>query len=168
MKKLLIFVILLSFISCSKDFSPLTTKYFNPQKLPLLKLENLDNFWQGNAITHKSSVSGIFSMTSGFMDGLRYSSKGRGVIAVSVFKSQEDAIKIMKERIDNVAAIIYDGDSNDKIKDIWWYSLSSAIFINHNNTIIEASGINNEYEKAKDLLTETTLEISNRIERLSE
>jgi hypothetical protein len=76
----------------------------------------------------------------------------------------------MKERIGDVAAIIYDGDSSDKIKNIWWYSnsFSPTIFINHNNTIIEAGIIDYSFDELKELLTDTTIEISKRVERLSE
>ena len=176
MKKMFIILILFNFTHCNKDFSPLwdiphvKTKYFDPQKLPMLRLDSLEYFWQGDTITHKSNyITEIFNRNPSFLDALRYSCRGRGGVGISVFKSQADAFKMMRERIDDVAGVIYNGNSNNKIKDIWWYAKwLPAIFINHNNTIIETYIFDYNYDKVKDLLIETALEISKRMEDLSE
>ena len=176
MKKPLFLFLILFLIHCHKDFSPLgdvspETKYFDPQKLSLLKLDSLENFWQGDTITHKSNFITVhFNRHPSFLDAIRYSTKKRGAVSVSVFKNQKDAIRLMKERIHAVASVIYNGDSDEKIKDIWWYTrgLPPAIFINHNNTIVETYIIDYNYDKVKDNLIETALEISKRVEELSE
>ena len=160
----------LSLISCEKNPSSHKEKFFDPQKLPLLSLEEVNHFWQNDSIKYISNfIDGIFNDHSGFLGGVRYSGD-KNIIGVSVFKSQADAIDAMELRRNNVAAIIVPGNSDEVFKGKWWFTdnIPNAVFVNQWNTIAEVSAYHPDYEEVKTLLMETAAEIAQRIDSLSE
>ncbi|MBC8182646.1 hypothetical protein H8E88_16220 [candidate division KSB1 bacterium] len=171
MKKLLIIILFFSFINCDKNPISPDKKYFSPENLSKLALDSLEAFWQGDSITHISHyVTENFERHRGFLDALRYSVFCKEGLAVSVFKTKTMAIDAIEERKHEVQCLIRSGETNEVIKEKWWYSscITPFVCINKNTTIVEAFFIAADYEKVKDLLIETTLEIASRVDSLSE
>ena len=170
MRKLLIVISFLSFINCEKNPSSHNEKFFDPQKLPLLSLAEVNHFWQDDSIKYTSNfIDGIFNDYSGFLGGVRYSGD-KNIIGVSAFKSQANAIEAMDLRRNNVAAIILEGGKHELISGKWWFakSPSNAVFVNQWNTIIEVAYYYPAYEELENILIETAAEIARRIDALSE
>lgn len=168
MKKLLMIIVILSFISCDEDELH-HKKIFNPADLSKLSLNNIDNFWINDSIKHVSDfIDGIFNTHAEFIDGISYSGSKK-MIAVSVFNSQDGAIEAMKERINNVAMMIVTGEDHALFSEQWWYGdgISSAVFVNQWNTIIETVHFHSDYEQVKTVLINTAAEIAKRIDSLS-
>lgn len=168
MRNLFIIISILSFLNCGKDLSSHKEKFFDPQKLPLLSLADVNNFWHDDSVKHTSFMDGIFNDHPGFLGGVRYSGDKKGV-AVSVFKSQADAIDAMELLRNNVAAIIIEGGKHELISGKWWHtkSPSNAVFVNQWNIIIEVDYCYPAYEEIPSILIETVAEIARRIEALS-
>jgi hypothetical protein len=169
MRKLFILIAFLSFINCDKNPLSHKEKFFEPQKLPLLSLEKVNNFWQDDSIKHTSNyIDGSFNNHSNFLVGISYRGDIKGV-GISVFKSQTDAIEAMKLRRNNVAAIIEPGNSSEIFKGKWWYTdnIPNAVFVNQWNTITEVSYYHLNYEEVRTSLMETAIEIARRIDSLS-
>lgn len=170
MKKLFIIIFFLSFLNCGKNPSSNKEKFFDSQKLPLLSLEEVNHFWQDDSIKHISNfIDGSFNDHSGFLGGISYLGEHKGV-AVSVFKSQADAIDAMELRRNNVAAIIEPGNSTEVLKEKWWFSenIPNIVFFNQWNTIAEVYYYQPDYEEVKTILMETAAEIARRIDSLSD
>ena len=174
MQKLLIIISFFSFLNCDHDLSPLEKeKFFHENKLYLLNLGHIDNFWKGDTITSISDYT-LLSNYPGFIKHIRYHANKK-VVAVSVFESKELAIDAMEERIPEVSMLIYPGDVHKKIKDKWWWGIycyfQRAVFINKWNTIVEATILDYDYaddDSIRVLLEDTALELANRVDALSE
>ncbi|MBN2091210.1 hypothetical protein JW964_16480 [candidate division KSB1 bacterium] len=170
LKKLFIFIALLSFIKCEKDPTAHHEKFFDPQKLPQLSLEKVNHFWQDDSIKNISNfIDATFNEHSKFLDCVRYSGK-KNVIGVSIFQSQTDAIDAMELRRNNVAAMITVGGKNELISGKWWLtqSPSNSIFLNQWNIIIEVAYYYPSYEEIPGILIGTAAEIAKRIDSLSD
>jgi hypothetical protein len=159
------------FVNCEHDESIESIKYFPPEKLSELSLDNVGNFWLNDKIDNISDyVTQNFDTDPGHLVSIRYSSKNNSrIIAVSVFKSREIAFNAMEERRHNVACLIENGTS-DEIKGTWWFTKcvgTYSVFVNTLNAIIEVGRDTNNYEEIEDILY-TAKEISNRVDKLSE
>ena len=148
----------------------------------LLIVEGRQSFWGNdivNTIEEETMVfiiidsTGSVSEYPGYHKSVFYWSNNN-LAAVSVFKSQEIPIAAMEERRKNVSMLIYPGDPNDDIKDIWWWGVylnfQREIFVNRWNTIIEACILNYDFSKddsVRTLLENTALELINRVDKLS-
>jgi len=167
MKKiLLLFIFFLSLINCEKDSSVNTKeKFFDPQKLPLLSLEDVVNFWDNDSLEY---CSNYFEDYSGYQDGLNLRCDEKG-ISVVVFVSQAKAIEAMERLINTVAFIIQPGTPNEILKGKWWFGdgIPNAVFVNQWNTIVEVYCYHTDYEEVETLLMETAAEIARRIDSLS-
>jgi hypothetical protein len=168
MKKQIIFILLLTFFftNCERDES---IKYFPPEKISELSLNNIESFWENDTINNISDyVTENFNADSCHLVSLRYSSKAHKVIAVSVFKSRESAVNAMEKRRRNVACLFENGTS-DEIEGTWWFAncLPPGVFVNKLNTIIEVSYYNKEIEEVKNIVYPTANEIAERIDELS-
>jgi len=162
MKTTLILIMVLCFFSCKKsDTEP---KCFYPDDLSNLSLESIDSFWGNDSII---ALSNYFQNQTKYTGGINLRNNEFKRIGVAVFESQEVAIVAMEARIDNVAIRIREGLPNAIFPGKWWYSNGSAVFINQNNTIVEVSVYNSQYNEAEQLLTETAKEIAKRIDQLS-
>lgn len=169
MRKLFIIIAFLSLLNCEQFSLSHKEKFFDPQKLPLLSLEEVNDFWQDDSIKHISDYMGaIFEDHSGFIEGVRYDGDKKE-IGVSVFKSQTVAMEAMELRRNNVAAIIKEGEKHELIKGKWWFTdnIPNAVFANQWNTILEVSYYHPDYEQVETLLMETAAEIARRIDSLS-
>jgi hypothetical protein len=170
MKNLLVLITLLSFLSCQKNTSypDQKEKYFNPNDLSKLSLEDIVNFWENDSLISFSNYFQYFTEYIGGI-GLRDDKKSKS-IGVAVFASQEKAIESMEGRINLVASVIKPGIPNEILKGKWWYAdgLNSCVFVNQWNIIIEVSYIQSEYEEVKTLLIETAAEIASRADLLSQ
>jgi len=90
-------------------------------------------------------------------------------IRIAVFSAQDTSINAMESRINNVAAVIEKGTS-DEIKGAWWFlndGWNSVVFVNQWNIIIEVviSGANNE--DVQNILYSTANELVRRVDNLS-
>jgi len=168
MRKLFIMIFLLSLFNCEKNPISHKEKFFDPQKLPLLSLSEVKNFWQDDSIKQISAYKGMFADHPGFLAGIRCRGDKKGVI-VYVFKSQADAIQAMEGRIKNVACVIQPGAGNEILKGKWWFSdcIPDIVFVCQWNTIIEVSCYSSDYAQVKALLMETAAEIAKRVDAKS-
>jgi hypothetical protein len=196
-KTALLLLFLLFFVSCDNGLSTIENKkYFQPDRLSILSLDNICDFWKDDTIKSvEHPLHGIWSSNPGFLDGYRYFSNKGKILAVSVFKTQEIAIDAMEERIKNVSAIIFPGDSygdwdketyeafrdqywsadtQKRLKDRWWWSIyifgnaQRGIYLNKWNTIIEAGNLNDDLsDSSRILLEDAAIKIANRVEALS-
>lgn len=193
-----IVLFLICFMSCEKDFSPIgNKKLFHPDRLSQLSLDSVGDFWASDTINDVSDfVTANFDLHAGHLSSIRYSSEKGKDLAVSVFETQEIAIDAMEERVNNVAALIFPGDSygdwdketyeayrdlywfadtQERIEDRWWWSIyifgnaQRGIFINKWNTIIEAGNLYDDLsDSTRVLLEDAAIEIADRVEALSE
>jgi len=168
---IIIAIAFLSFINCEKDGSPLNEedKLFDHQKLSLLSLENIGDFWQDDSIQIISSNQNDFKEHQGYLKSIKLSSTKKS-IAVSVFQSQNIAIEAM-ETLQKETANIITGKEHELISGKWWYIYWSsfyAIFINQWNTIIEVSYNHKSDEEVKDYIIKIALEIATRIDKLAQ
>jgi len=169
MRKLFIIISFLSFLNCEKEPSSHSEKFFDPQKLPLLLLTEVNTFWQDDSVKHTSNfIDSYFNDHHAFLGGVQYSGD-KNTIAVSVFKTQADAIQAMELRRNNVAAIINEGGKHELISGKWWLakSPSNAVFVNQWNTIIETAYYYPAYEAVPNILIETVAAIGRRVDSLS-
>lgn len=172
MKKLLILLLLISVHNCSKDSTSINLgeKYFDPQKLSQLSLEDFDSFWQGEEINNISDyITANFNTNFEFLGAIRYSSENKD-IGVSVFKTRSDAVSAMEQRINQVACVIIPGDSDDLFTSNWWFTdcIPNGIFVNHLNTIIELGYYHSDYGEIEDFMIQSAAEVARRVDYLSE
>ncbi|MFZ5517615.1 MAG: hypothetical protein ACOY90_13290 [Candidatus Zhuqueibacterota bacterium] len=166
---MLIIITCLAFFNCEKEPSAHNEEFFDPQKLPLLSLTEVGNFWGDDSLKHTSDfIDSYFNDYSEFLEGVQYSGD-KNNIAVSVFKSQVDAIEAMELRKNNIATVVVEGEKHDLIKGKWWLAKSpaNAVFLNQWNTIIETAYYYPAYEEVPNILIETAAEIASRIDSLS-
>ena len=182
------------FTNCERDFSPIEIeKFFHPDMLSQLYLDKISNFWKNDSIKSFLHPShGNFSREPGFLDGYHYRSIGGKLLQVDVFKSQGIAIEAMEALKNDVAALIFSGDSygefyetlrdlywskdtQKRIEDKWWWSIyglgyaQRSIFINKWNTIIRAGNLKDDLsESTRILMEDTAIEIARRVDVLSE
>ena len=155
---------------CSKNKNPIepTQKYFEPTKLELLNLEELDSFWLADStIEIHESNSALFRKFDGFKKSIMYSGDLKG-IKVSVFATQNIAVQAMDSLINNVVCIIIK-DTSETFKDLAWYSacIPNLVFTNKWNTIIETSYYHPDFDAIKGDLYNCAFEVSRRIDSLS-
>ena len=169
---IIVIVLILSNFSCKlfcdEDESH-QKKIFNPANLSQLYLQDVGSFWDDDSIKYISDYMGaFFEDHSGFIDGVDYRGD-KNIIAVSVFKSQADAIEAMELRRNNVAAIIDEGGKHELIKGKWWFARNpyNAVFVNQLNTIIQVAYYYPAYNELNSILIETAVEIAKRIDALS-
>ena len=201
MKKqfMLVIFFLIPFSNCEHDFSPLEPyeKFFHPKNLSKLALDHVGNFWVNDSIKNVSDyVTANFDLHPNHLSSIRYSGKTGNVLEVSVFKSQEIAIEAIEERIPEVAALIFPGDSygdwdkdiyewyidqfwskdtQKRIKDKWWWGIygfgvqQRYIFVNKWNTIIGAVNYQDDLSDSARLhIEDAAIEIAKRVDVLSE
>lgn len=158
-------IFFLNFINCDKDLSPHKEKFFKPQQLTLLSLEEVNHFWDDDSIKYSSNP---FVSCSAYLEGVELIGNKRG-IGVAVFESQAKAINCMEGRINTVATVIRPGISNEILKGKWWFGdgIPNAVFVNQCNVIIEVAYYYPAYEEVENVLIETAAEISRRVDRLS-
>jgi hypothetical protein len=164
-------LLIFTLISCEKkDESVVSEKYFDPQKIDLLQLENIAGFWDDMDTCIKVSDSHGFFMVNdtGFIKGHRYSGNEKGLV-ISVFDNKELAIAAMESRIQDVACIILPGGQKLNINEIWWYSdcIPNMVFVNQWNTIIEVYYYHVSFEEVEDILYATAIEIMQKVDDLS-
>jgi hypothetical protein len=172
MKKLFIFLFLVSIISCNDKSTSVKDeeKIFDVQNISKLELDNFDFFWEGEEIKDiENSKTGIFSTIDNFLESLRYNSQNK-MIEISVFKSKNDAILGMETRRNNVACLIEEGDSNLFSNNKWWKSdcIPDMIFLNQWNTIIEVGCYNENYQEIETFLIQSVKELASRVDKLSQ
>ena len=110
-----------------------------------------------------------FENYPGFIKGINFYSGNGKRIWISVFKTKEDAVIAMELRINDVACVINNGNS-DEFENKWWYSecMEYMIFVNQHNTIVELGFSSNApFELIKDKLLDIAKEINKRIDSLS-
>lgn len=171
MKKLLLILLVLNFISCQEITEPSENIFFDSQKLPLLSLDKVDSFWINDSIKRVLNFSedALFNSHQAYLGGNRYEGE-RGYISVTVFNSQKTSVEAMELRCNNVASIIREGINNDLIDGKWWYmqGISNVMLLNKFNTIIEVSyNYYPAYSENETVLIQTVLEIAQRIDSLS-
>jgi len=172
MKKLVILLFLITIINCDKDTTSINAvdKFFDPQKIEQLSIEEYDGFWQGESIKNVSeNITGIFNNHPEFLAGKRYSSENKNIV-ISVFQTKEAAIHAMEGRINNVACVILPGNSNDLFKSKWWFTdcIPNGIFVNQWNTIIELGYYHSNYSEIEDFMIQSAAELAHRVDSLSE
>ena len=172
MKKIIFFILILSFLGCDKNniTDSKGAKYFDSKNLNQLNLTSIDIYWsEGVDIDTSYYMGATFENHSGFVDGIRLFSNNGKAIWISVFNTKEDAINAMELRIQNVACLIKNGDQ-DEFRNQWWYSecMGYIIFINQYNTIIEIDFSSNApFDLIKGILFEVADIIIERIDKLS-
>lgn len=155
---------------CIRNKNPIKPilKYFNADKLESLNLDNVNTFWLDDAIKNISeNNNALFKYYPGFIKGIRYSGDKKNII-VSVFSTQKVAIDAMEARINNVACVILT-DTSSSMEDLFWYSdcIPDIVFTNKWNTIIEVAYYHHNFEEIKEILYNTAIEISKRVDGLS-
>lgn len=173
MKKLLYLISFFLVLGCSKDNDngSENNKFFDSINLDRLNLAEIDDFWtDGVAIDTSYFMGADFESNSKFIEGKRlYANNGKS-IWISVFNTKDDAISAMENRINNVACIIINGNS-DEFENKWWYSdcLDYKIFFNQHNTIVEIDFASNAtFDLIKEFLLDIAGEINKRIDELSD
>jgi len=164
MKKILFIITFLCLVNCKTLLNP-KEKFFDPKDLSKLSLENIVNFWEKDSLKYYSNYFKNYLDYIGGV-GLRDDKKRVGV---AVFVSGAKAIECMEGRINTVASVIKPGIHNEILKGTWWFTdgLSSCVFANQWNTIIEVYYTEVDYEEVKTLLIETASEIAKRVDSLS-
>ncbi len=155
---------------CIKNKNPIKpiVKYFDAEKLESLNLDNVNSFWVDDSIKSISEYNNaLFENYPGFIKGIRYSGDKKD-INVSVFSTQKVAIDAMEALIKNVACIIHK-DTSKSLEDLYWYTdcIPNVVFTNKWNTIIEVGYYYQKFEEIKELLYNTAIEISKRVDDLS-
>ena len=166
MKKLIIFIIFIGLFNCSKNPISPKEKFFNPKDLDNLSLENISNFWQGDSFEVWIDPIAHFTEYEGYLKGIELRSDKKS-IAVFVFNAKKTAIEAMEEFRFLISAMTYDGEKHELIKEKWWYIKGNpyyAIFINKWNTIIE---IIHNYPSNENIIVSTALEVTERIDVMS-
>lgn len=161
-------IIAICVLSCNKKEY---TKVFNIDKIDQLDIGSYEKFWGNEKIDTLILPSGgsLFCNLESNKGGIRYKTKNplTKFISVSVFESDSTAVSAMEFRINNVADLIQEGNS-DIIKELWWQSVlspSPAIFVNKYNTIIELS-FYDEFDE--EIVYETANQIVLEIDQLSD
>ncbi|MBN1597339.1 MAG: hypothetical protein JW894_03530 [Bacteroidales bacterium] len=170
MKKLIVLLSLTCFLYCDKENKTQETeKYFDPDKLELLDLANIEGFWeQGEYIDTSYSIGSIFENRPGFLDGIRLYSESKAVW-ITIFSTQDSAINAMEYRINNVAGVIFEGTS-DIINGLWWYSISypAGVYLIQWNTILEIKYYNTRLDEVEPVIYNIANEVAGRVDELSE
>lgn len=167
MKKIMILVLLLFIANCKDDINSSKETLFDQEDIEKLSINNLSDFWNGDSIFTEKVMSYIIVHQEGFLKGEEYRSEEFKLISIMVFDSQQNAIKAMEEYRINISAATNEGESNDIIKEKWWYIIGSnyqSIFVNKYNTLVFVS---NTHSEDKNISINTALEIMDRIEALS-
>ena len=161
-------IILISIISCqNENDNENQEKFFNPVNLGKLDLANIDGFWNNDSNIDTSFNGGggvLFESHLGFIEGIGLYNEDKAVW-ISVFTTKDTAINAMESRINNVAAVIEKGTS-DEIKGTWWVLKNSSVFVNKCNTIIEVVVFGNKNEE-DGILYSTANELARRVDNLS-
>lgn len=170
MKGFVFLLLLVCIISCENG-NEKQDKFFYPEKLGLLNITNIDEFWDDELDIDTSFSGGggaLFDLHPGFLDGIGLYNNSQ-MVWVSVFSSKDTAIIAMESRIANVAAVIQEGTSND-ISGKWWFLYEGrnyTVFVNQWNTIIEVMYFNADFEDVEDILYHVANELAGRIDDLS-
>ncbi len=168
-KTLYLFTFLIISCCCEDDIQ--YEKYFNPDDLGSINIAAIDEFWSEIYridTTFSGGGGSLFDSFPGFLKGIGLFDEN-SAIWISVFTSQDTAIKAMESRIVNVEAVIQEGKS-DEIKGFWWYSddgWNSSVFVNLWNTIIEVILFNADYSEVESILYSTANELADRVDDLS-
>jgi hypothetical protein len=165
MKQLLI-ILIFACVGCSKEEQ---NKFFDPENISSLNLETINTFWGNDNIKDTSYYMGAhFENYSGYIKGIRLSGD-KSAIWVSVFDSQDNAIDAMQLRINDVACVIREGNS-DAVNGKWWYSECSGtniVIVNQWNAIIEVDYNHPDFGEIENFLYSTANEIAERVDQLS-
>lgn len=171
--KLLFIMLCISFLGCDKDntIDSENGTFFDSINLDRLNLAEIEDFWtEGVDIDTSFYMGADFESNTEFIEGKRlYANNGKS-IWISVFKTKEDAIMAMENRVNNVACIILNGNP-DEFENQWWYSdcLDYKIFFNQHNTIVQIDFASNApFDLIKEILLDIAREINKRINKLSE
>jgi hypothetical protein len=141
-------------------------KYFNPNDIPKIGLENMNDFWENDTI--RRSSDGMLDNCSGYLDGISHRGEDRGN-GISVFESGQMARDAMEFRIADVACVIENGTTNE-IEGEWWITdcIPNGVFVKQWNTIIEVYYYESDFESIENLLYTTANEIARRVDNLSD
>ena len=166
-------ILIMSSFGCSKDgdTNPNSEKLFDYAKISQLNLADINTFWtEGIKIDTSFYMGAHFENHQGFINGIRLFSGNGKAIWISIFKSKDNAIDAMDQRINDVACVINSGDTNE-LETQWWFSdcIDYFIFVNQYNTIIEIDFASNApFELIKGTLLDVAKEINKRIDVLSD
>jgi len=170
MKKLPILLFLFTIINCDKDTTPIHVeeKWFDPQKITQLHIEEFDSFWQEESIKNVSEIATFYDHPE-FLAGKRYHSENK-IIDISVFQTKEASIYAMDDLINTVACVILPGSSNDILNSKWWFTscIPNGVFLNQWNTIIEIGYYHSSYAEIEDFMIQSAAEVARRIDNMSE
>lgn len=165
MKQLIVILIFACF-GCAKED---TERFFDPDKVNSLNVETITGFWEDDSIRDTSYYMGAhFENYDGFIKGIRLSGNTKA-IWISVFKSKAEAIEAMELRINDVACVIQNGNS-DVIKGECWFSEctgTNIVFVNQLNTIIEVDYNHSNFLEIENVLYSTANEVATRVDKLS-
>ncbi|MBN1999600.1 hypothetical protein JW935_18745 [candidate division KSB1 bacterium] len=91
-------------------------KFFEPENLSNLNLQNIEDFWGDDSVDRISDFVAAhhFEYNSDHIGSIRFSAKTLGYMAVSGFLSQEIATEAQEERASDIAALVFPGDSQGK------------------------------------------------------
>ncbi len=169
------------FVAAARSAQPDAT--FQAKDLPSLDLGNVGDFWKDEPATQKASPGGNFPGEA-YLGSLEYTRGSKG-IRVTVYRSQEDAVKAMEERRLLVAAAILPGDATDwtqrdvrnthpvtvpwdantfgGLKWFWMAPSPGSVYVNCRNSIVEVERYQPPFDKNKELLRKTAAIVARRI-----
>ena len=167
MRLLKLFLIVLLFTSCKDDVNSSQEIIFHQDDISELSIQDLSEFWNGDSVYTEKIMEYILENYEGYLGGLGYRTENFKTISVNVFKSSEIAIEAMEYYRSNISAMSAEGDSNEIIKEKWWYVVGTnnkSIWVNKNNTILFVS---NTLSDDENVSISTAAELISRVEALS-
>ena len=174
MRKVIFIFNFIFLIGCARDKSPISIdmKYFPPQKLILLELDNISYFWKQDIPINTSNFMGAaVEKSPGFLKGVEFRSENHNKqIAIYVFDSGLNAINLMNDYGSYASAHIEKGEYHELISQEWWYLKWPSvygIFVNQLNTIICVNYTFDSDPNYEELVINTAAEIASRINTLS-
>lgn len=167
MKKQIVTIAALFLLLAGCRSADTSGKFFAAESLDRLALAEVGRFWADDKPhVRKDRSADNFQHHPARLGGLRLRGKNKK-IGVAVFRTQQDAIRAMEELRGSVALVIVPGEKHDRFPGRWWHAsgLPNAVFVNHLNTIVTVSCRHPKYDKSKDMLIRTAVEI---VDRMSE
>jgi hypothetical protein len=180
------FGVLPIFVAAARSAQP--DSAFQASDLPSLDLANVGDFWKDDtSIVREDSPGGNFSREKAYLRSLGYRGKNKGV-QVTVFRSEEDAVKAMEALRGDVASVILPGDATAwNQHDVrfahahavtvpwdassfgglkWWFTfraIPNEIYVNCRNTIVRVHCYQPPFDESKALLKKTAAVVAHRV-----
>ena len=133
-------ILLMAFLVPLRLWAEQPNAVFRTNDLAGLDLGNVGDFWKDDKPGVREDRSAAnFQREPTYLGGLRYAGKNKR-IDVTVFQSEEYAVKAMEALRADVASVIEPGATNHFIGLKWWFTsgIPNGVFVICRNTVVQA------------------------------